>query len=46
MYIYWSLLLIISKELRLAVFDKSCGKNPVQLWFCVKLASKRNFGFA
>ena len=40
-YLYWSLWLIKSKELQLAVFDKFCGKNPVQLWFCVKLASKR-----
>ena len=40
-YLYWFLWSIISKELRLAVFDKSCGKNSVQLWFCLKLASKR-----
>ena len=40
-YLYWCLWSIISKELLLAVFDKSCGKNSVQLWFCLKLASKR-----
>ena len=32
--------LIISKQLQLAVLHKSCGKNPVQLWFCVILASR------
>ena len=40
-YLYWCLWSIISKEILLAVFDKSCGKNSVQLWFCLKLASKR-----
>ena len=47
-YLYWCLWSIISKELRLAVFEKSCGKNSVQLWFsaqlscCSKLASKHS----
>ena len=53
-YLYWCLWSIISKELRLAVFEKSCGKNSVQLWFsaqlsrCSKLASNtlRNCRFA
>ena len=45
-YLYWCLWSIISKELRLAVFEKSFGENSVQLWFsaqlscCSKLASK------
>ena len=40
-YLYWCLWSIISKELGLAVLSKSCEKNPVQLWFCLKLTSKR-----
>ena len=40
-YLYWCLWSIISKELQFAVSDKSCGKSSVQLWFCLKLASKR-----
>ena len=47
-YLYWCLWSIISKELRLAVFEKSFGQNSVQLWFsaqlscCSKLASKHS----
>ena len=40
-YLYWCLWSIISKQLRFAVSDKSCGKSSVPLWFCLKLASKR-----
>ena len=40
-YLYWCLWSIISKKLRFAVSDKSCGKSSVHLWFCLKLASKR-----
>ena len=40
-YLYWCLWSIISKELQLAVLSKSCERNSVQLWSCLKLASKR-----
>ena len=42
-YLYWCMSSIISKELRLGVFNKSCGKHSVQLWSCLKLASKRYY---
>ena len=39
--LYWCLWSMISKELGLAVLSKSCEKNSVQLWFRLKLRSKR-----